>query len=797
MNFDAVNDILQNKNFIMFLYCITFMLGIFTFFSHNPIIIALIFSLLLVIIFYLKIFTIKKIIALILIFYSGYIITFIKVKNYDDLVPLAPINSTFQGRIVSIPNSGGAGKTKFILKVNKIDSQNISGKTLVMMPEVKNTAFNIGDIIEISGSLRIPFKSTNPSQFDYGSYLKNFNIYSVLYVNDEDTYKIISEKQPAKWKFMNKLNKMRTDILKVHSKYLKSPNLEILGGIVFGDDAVPPPEYIKKSFVNSGLLHILAASGMNVGFIFAFWVFMLKRLKIPYRTRILSGMLIVILYTLMTGLGPSVIRAALMLLFVLAGKLIDRDAHSVSLLSLVAVLMLIYNPAYLNDVSFQLSFFVTFGLITTAQTVMQKFPSAVPDWVKAMIVIPVIAQIWVVPIQMFYFNTISLYAVFANIISSILLSVISFMGFLSSILAIIKPIADIMCMSFDFILNYFLITLISISDFFGSLPHCIIQTTHPNIFQILIYYTMLLCATYLIKFDKYKKALCVLGVTSLILLCTTARIETKDLTITAFDVQNADCFLIKTPEQKYFFIDTGKAPYKSGNSQAKIIMLKYLADKGIKDIEGVVVTHFDNDHSGGVVDIISNTNVKTLYLNSRDTETMTARNIFKTAKEINQNLIIAQNNKVIYKEPDFVIKTYKADAQGKNKSNENSILTLVTYKKFNMLFMGDGGIEAYEQIKGNLPTNIEILKVGHHGGPNVVNERMINELGIKTSLISTGTNHFGHPNKGTLDVLRDTNIIRTDYLNSIKLSTKGNKYNIYSYNPQKKKYLLQGTYYSK
>ena len=797
MNFDAVNDILQNKNFIMFLYCITFMLGIFTFFSHNPIIIALIFSLLLVIIFYLKIFTIKKIIALILIFYLGYIITFIKVKNYDDLVPLAPINSTFQGRIVSIPNSGGAGKTKFILKVNKVDSQNISGKTLVMMPEVKNTAFNIGDIIEISGSLRIPFKSTNPSQFDYGSYLKNFNIYSVLYVNDEDTYKIISEKQPAKWEFMNRLNKMRTDILKVHSKYLKSPNLEILGGIVFGDDAVPPPEYIKKSFVNSGLLHILAASGMNVGFIFAFWVFMLKRLKIPYRARILSGMLIVILYTLMTGLGPSVIRAALMLLFVLAGKLIDRDAHSVSLLSLVAVLMLIYNPAYLNDVSFQLSFFVTFGLITTAQTVMQKFPSAAPDWVKAMIVIPVIAQIWVVPIQMFYFNTISLYAVFANIISSILLSVISFMGFLSSILAIIKPIADIMCMSFDFILNYFLITLISISDFFGSLPHCIIQTTHPNIFQILIYYTMLLCATYLIKFDKYKKALCVLGVTSLILLCTTARIETKDLTITAFDVQNADCFLIKTPEQKYFFIDTGKAPYKSGNSQAKIIMLKYLADNGIKDIEGVVVTHFDNDHSGGVVDIISNTNVKTLYLNSRDTETMTARNIFKTAKEINQNLIIAQNNKVIYKEPDFVIKTYKADAQGKNKSNENSILTLVTYKKFNMLFMGDGGIEAYEQIKGNLPTNIEILKVGHHGGPNVVNERMINELGIKTSLISTGTNHFGHPNKGTLDVLRDTNIIRTDYLNSIKLSTKGNEYNIYSYNPQKKKYLLQGTYYSK
>ena len=101
---------------------------------------------------------------------------------------------------------------------------------------------------------------------------------------------------------------------------------------------------------------------MNVAFIFSFWFFILKFLCVPYKPRVFSGMLVVILYTFMTGLGASVIRAALMLLFVLAGKLIDRDTHSVSLLSLVAVLMLIYNPAYINDVSFQLSFMVTFGL---------------------------------------------------------------------------------------------------------------------------------------------------------------------------------------------------------------------------------------------------------------------------------------------------------------------------------------------------------------------------------------------------------------------------------------------------
>ena len=133
-----------------------------------------------------------------------------------------------------------------------------------------------------------------------------------------------------------------------------------------------------------------------------------------------------------------------MLLFVLAGKLIDRDTHSVSLLSLVAVLMLIYNPAYINDVSFQLSFFVTFGLLTTANFLSKKFEK-IPDWIKAPVLIPIVAQIWIAPIQMFYFNTFSLYSVLANISTVSLLSIISFGGFVSSAISIIPPFAKMTC----------------------------------------------------------------------------------------------------------------------------------------------------------------------------------------------------------------------------------------------------------------------------------------------------------------------------------------------------------------
>ena len=124
--------------------------------------------------------------------------------------------------------------------------------------------------------MRRPFYSTNPSQFDYSAYLRNFNTFTTTYADGKDVT-VLSYKPSFRWKFLQTLNNTRNRVLKVHSKYLKSPNLEILGGIVFGDDAVATPDYIKNSFINSGLLHILAASGMNVAFIYSFFFCRISR----------------------------------------------------------------------------------------------------------------------------------------------------------------------------------------------------------------------------------------------------------------------------------------------------------------------------------------------------------------------------------------------------------------------------------------------------------------------------------------------------------------------------------------
>ena len=783
-----VTSVIQNKNAIMFITALLFMSGILAYFNSLAIVTSAVVTVVLIVLGLKRYVSYKYILLFSFVFYLGFFNASLRIKDSDALTPLAPAEGVLTGRIISIPGGNTADKQKFFFQVSQFNDREINAKTLVYLTDESGnfSNLNIGNTYKISGKLRMPFKASNPSQFDYGKYLRNYKTYTVFYAENTDCVKI-QEPLSLKWKFMQSLNNVRNSIIQTHSKFLKSPEIEILGGIVFGDDAVAPPDYIKNTFRDSGLLHILAASGMNVAFIYGFWYFILRRFRVPMKVIIISGIGVIILYTLMTGLGPSVIRAALMLIFVLAGKLMDRDSHSISLLAFVAALMLLYNPAFINDVGFQLSFIVTFGLLTTANAVLGYLRSSkVPDWLCAELLVPVVAQIWVTPLQMFYFNTISTYSVLANISIMPFLSVISFAGFVSSVLAIIRPIANWICMISDFILVYFLKILVVISNFFSSLPHSVIQTTHPSVLQVLSYYIIILLITYMFADGVSKKLVVTICCIIFGLVISTVNIPDNKLEVIAFDVQNADAFLIKSPMNKYFIVDTGKSPYNGGTSQAKVIILKYLKDRGIKNIEGLIITHFDNDHSGGAVDLMKNLNIKHVYVNSFENKSLTSKNIYKTIVEKNLDTINIKNTDIIYSENNFYLKLLRP--YGKS-DNENSIITLLSYNKFQTLFMGDAGVEAYNFVKKGLPEGrIEVLKVGHHGAKGVVDSKMLADIQNSVSLISTGTNFFGHPNKVTLDTLRNTDIYRTDRNNSIKIISNGSAYKLLTFDNIKHKY---------
>ena len=754
---------------------IVYIMGVYAYFTDLAFLFSIIVSVLAITGILKNYVSPKLILFWIFIFYFGFANSYFRIKTTDELLQKAPCETILEGQIVSIPNSNYKDRTKFYFQTDE-------GKTLVTIKSNDGnfSDLKIGNYYKINGKLKTPFEAVNPSQFDYSKYLKNFGTFTTFYADINDV-EIVNKQISLKWKFLQNLNNIRYRILDTHKKYLKSPNLEILGGIVFGDDAVAPPDFIKAAFINSGLLHILAASGMNVAFIYGFWFFFLKIVfKVPFKITVTSGMGIIILYALMTGLGASVIRATIMILFVLAGKLIDRDTHSIALLSLVAMIMLIYNPAYINDVGFQLSFIVTFGLLISSKFLQYK-GNKIIGFLKDAAIIPLIAQLWVAPLQMFYFNTFSLYSVIANAIIAIFLPLISFGGFISSIIAVVPQLANEVCKIFDFVLNPFLNLLVSISTFFAKLPYSLITTTHPNILQILLYYLIILLITLqFINFSKIVFRFICLMV--LVLLVSTIPIPNKNLEITAFAVQNADSFLIKTPQNKYFIIDTAKSGYNGSKSQAEIIVLKYLKDNGIKNIEGMIISHFDNDHSGGAVDLFNNLNIKKTYVNSFYNDSFTSKQIYETIKPLS----LVQGKSVIYTEPDLEITNYRAYV--KDNDNENSIITCLKYKDFSMLFMGDAGIIAYNKLKNDLPKNISILKLGHHGAKNVINKEMLDNLNPQYVLISSASNDYKHPHAITLNTLRYSNVLKTGYQNSIKAVFNNHGLKIYAFDKDKKRY---------
>ena len=781
----------------MLITAVIYVLGLFSVLGGVSLVVSGILSLIFILLIIKEYLPLKYIIVWTLIFYTGILNTTCRLKDNDELLNLAPVNSTITGTIISIPQGINENKPKFFFKTDEIKFGSVEKKfknekvfaTVNSFPDkpVSFDGLKLYNSLEMKGRLSTPFKAGNPSQFDYGNYLRNYDTYAVFYAKD---LKPLDKKLSLKAKFMQGVNNYREDVLRVHSKYLPSPNLEILGGIVFGDDAVSPPKNIKQSFVNSGLLHILAASGMNVAFIYGFFYLLMYLLRVPFKIRVSSGMIMVVVYSLMTGLGASVIRATCMILFVLAGKLIDRDAHSISLLSFVALLMLLYNPLWINDVGFQLSFIVTFGLLLMVPAIV-RVENKILNFLQSAVVVPVIAQLWVIPVQIFYFNNISLYSVFANIMSVPILMVLSFGGFVSSLLSAVKPIADFVCKTFDFVLNPLITLLVNISDFWGKLPNSAIQTTHPSIFQLFLYYSILLCLTGILYKEireKYlKKLLISAGALILIWLITLIPIKNHYLEITAFDVGNADCFMIKTPDNAYVMIDTGKSGYNGGKSQAEIIVLKYFKDNGIKELNSVIVTHFDNDHCGGAVDLLNNIEADKLYVNDLNHNSNAAREIYKAAKRNNTELILAENNKVIYDKDGLKLTNYITT--GNKSDNDNSIITLLEYKDFTMLFTGDAGVKGIKNVLNYLPQNITVLKVPHHGAVGGVDKELVKYINPEYSLVSTGENKFGHPSVYTLYLLRDTKILRTDINNSIRFKINPCGMKIYVYDIKRRKYV--------
>ena len=745
-------------------------------------------------------FDFKRIIILYLIFFVG----IIRASNSENIEKsLENVNSNnvkLYGQVVTSKEvSNRYKRVRFYLNVKDIEISgktfdNLNSKVLVSFIKENNSEDNItiGDYIEVKGKLSPVKTAKNPHQFNYRRYLLNNDCINVLYANPSSINKI---KEPVfdfhnpadSWYYiLKKFEITRHKIILRHAKYIKSPELEILGGIVFGNETINPDEKIKEDFKNSGLLHLLAASGLNVALIFGIWWWIAMLIRIPYNLAILSGAVFVVLYTFMTGFPPSILRASCMLLFVLFGKLIDRNVNSVALVFFVGFLILLFNPKMLFDVGFQLSFIVTIGLIVSCPVIVskivekdkkfkEKFKNSssfkrylayafCPVNVVSALCVPLVAQLWVVPLQMHYFNNFAIFSVIANIAVIPFIGILSFIGFISSIISLIPYLSGLMVFLFDIIAKPMLALLVKTSEYFASFKYSMLKVIGLNIFQMFGVWILILLFLLNLKSDfKNKKYLIIFISFVLIFALSFIRVDDfrHNFEIIMFDVENADSFLIKTPNKRYILIDTGRKPYK-GLSSGEIILNRYFKNERINKLKTLIITHFDMDHCGGAVDVLNSVKTDEIIIQKDKAKSELSKEILDFIKSNNFNYKIAKNNEIIYSEPDLTVKTLTPVYKNKNDEdkfdNETSIVTLVTYKNKNFLFMGDVGILGFKSIEKYLPDKVDIIKIGHHGAKDVINNEILKRINPDYALISTGINKFGHPHYSTINLLNENKI---------------------------------------
>ena len=387
---------------------------------------------------------------------------------------------------------------RYIVLVNQIDGKKKSGRILLnVRKDSLNHSFEIGTHLQIKGSLYQNSPAKNPNQFDYGKYLENKQIYAQMYADASDI-KMGSIMEKDVWYYTAKL---RTKIIRnLEKTHFNKAELHVAIALILGQQQDISPEIIRD-YQFAGAVHILSVSGLHIGFILLFVTFILKPFPNTRRGSFIK--LIIILLSLssfgfMAGLAPSVLRSVTMFSFVAIGMYLRRSTNIFHTLLVSMLLILLFEPSFLFDVGFQLSY-VAFFFILWLQPLLSQLwmpKTVISKYFWDILTVSFAAQIGAFPLSIYYFHQFPGLFFVTNLVIIPFLSIIMGLGVLVMVLAAFDTIPLFLVQFLEwsiFILNKIINSIASLEQF-------IIQDIPFN-WQLLLSVYVLLIAT-IIWFKK-------------------------------------------------------------------------------------------------------------------------------------------------------------------------------------------------------------------------------------------------------------------------------------------------------
>lgn len=277
-------------------------------------------------------------------------------------------------------------------------------------PDIKE-----GDILLIHTDLERIKNKNNPGEFDVKSYWTNKDIYRIGFVSEND-FKYISTIELS-W-FDRIFKKIRNSLNQQLKLILTGEELGVASALLLGDKELLSNE-TRNSFSNAGAMHVLAVSGLHVGIVLTILMFLLARLTrfISKKNATIIAIIIIWVYAGTTGFSPSVMRASFMFSTIALGQISGRNNNSMNVLMFSAFVLLIFNPLWIYDIGFQLSYLAMVGIFLLYQPIA-KFIYFKNKWLMKIwqgTAVGFAAQAFTVPLTLYYFHQFPNYFVLTNI----------------------------------------------------------------------------------------------------------------------------------------------------------------------------------------------------------------------------------------------------------------------------------------------------------------------------------------------------------------------------------------------
>lgn len=519
----------------------------------------------------------------------------------------------------------------------------------------------------------------------------------------------------------------------------------------------------------SGVYHIVAVSGMHVSILFALVYILCGKHRV---FTAIFGIPILCLFAAVAGFSPSIVRACVMQVLMIIALLANKEYDPPTALSFAVLLLLAGNPLTITSVSFQLSVGCMVGIFLFTQRIHDYFmqetrlgpakgkswKARLTRWIVASVSVTLGAMSVTAPLCAVYFGSVSIIGIITNLLVLWLVSFV-FYGIMAACLlgAIWLPLG----IGISWVLSWPIRIILWGTDMISRVPVASVYTSSVYIVAWLIFAYILLTVFFKTK-KKHPVILTCCLLTGLVGAIAFSWIEPRldDYRITAVDVGQGQCLLLQN-EGKYYMVDCGGDSDEKAADEAS----KLLLSQGIFHLDGLIITHYDEDHAGGADELLNRISADRLYLP-----------VFDGENDIQQELAQEHSAKIHWVTEDMVLDdvgiTIYASRQT-NDANESSLCILFQPKKCDILITGDRSMDGELELlnRVDLP-DLEILVAGHHGSRTSTSLELLKATSPEIALISVGANNrYGHPTEETLERLNifGCKVYRTDLEGTIIL----------------------------